>query len=254
MVKETVQKFHLGFTQCSLETGIVPENTPVRFHRTVRVTVTVLALWRVFLSPPNDRPSGMSPEVSKKRELLHISKNVFLAFTISYQCLCFALMRLHGRSCLWCLLGTQGEQSRSPRPQPHSPNSEHPNSQHAQSLGPRAHGPGLAMELPSLGPGLRWTLDRWGAFLPHREKHLEKWGLWKGTVGALHAPWWFGDPGAPPQLGDQGSSALSDSDRLTWRRWTGLRVRKRRSHACEMQASDPFLHRCWKGTWSVSST
>ena len=131
----------------------------------------------------------MSPEVSKKRELLHISKKVFLAFNISY-CLCFALMRLHGRSGLRCILGTQGEQSRSPLPQPHSLNSEHPNNQHAQSLGPRAHGPGLAVNsLPSSGPGLRWTSDRGGAFLPHREKHLEKWSLWKGTLGALHAPW-----------------------------------------------------------------
>ena len=46
-----------------------------------------------LLFPPKDRPTEMSPEVSKKRELLtYICKGIFGIYT-PYQCLCFAFMR-----------------------------------------------------------------------------------------------------------------------------------------------------------------
>lgn len=46
-----------------------------------------------LLFPPKDMPTGMSPEVSEKRELLtYICRGIFGIYT-PYQCLCFAFIR-----------------------------------------------------------------------------------------------------------------------------------------------------------------
>lgn len=135
------------------------------------------------------------------------------AFTLSHQCLCFALMSFSIQATLFfgACWGHKGH-----NPGQTSLNSEGPESQHPESGPQRARGPGLAVViLLSSGPGARGRTSE-GALVPHREKHLQKWSPWnlavqsppsclvsRGTWGclsssettALHgSAMWAGDP------------------------------------------------------------
>lgn len=89
-----------------------------------------------LLFPPKDMPTEMSPQVSKKRELLtYICKGIFGIYT-PYQCLCFAFMR-----CPSGHVGATRTTVQVTPPQPHStttPDSGHPDTSESGSQGPQS--------------------------------------------------------------------------------------------------------------------